>query len=57
MYATLISGLLLCWALCASALEYGQTAPDFTLTDTWDNTHTLSDYRGRVVYINFFGCT
>ncbi len=31
----------------------GSTAPDFTLSGTDGNTHTLSDYRGRVVYLEF----
>ena len=32
-------------------------APDFTLTDSWGNSHTLSDYRGNVVVLMFFGHT
>lgn len=29
-------------------------APDFTLVDQYGNTHTLSDYRGKVVFLNFW---
>ncbi len=29
-------------------------AADFTLVDQYGNTHTLSDYRGKVVFINFW---
>ncbi len=29
-------------------------APDFTLTDQYGNTHTLSEYKGKIVYINFW---
>lgn len=33
-----------------------QTLPaiDFTLTDQYGNTHTLSDYKGKTVFINFW---
>lgn len=29
-------------------------APDFTLTDQFGQTHTLSDYRGKTVFLNFW---
>lgn len=29
-------------------------APDFTLTDQYGNEHTLSDYRGKTVFLNFW---
>lgn len=29
-------------------------APDFTLIDQYGNTHTLSDHRGKVVFLNFW---
>lgn len=29
-------------------------APDFTLTDQYGVEHTLSDYRGKVVFLNFW---
>ena len=32
----------------------GQVAPDFELTDFDGNRHRLSDYRGKVVYVNFW---
>ena len=39
-----------------SASQQPQTvaAPDFTLTDQYGNTHTLSDYQGKTVFLNFW---
>ena len=33
--------------------ELGQTAPDFTLTDIHGVTFSLSDYRGKIVVLDF----
>jgi hypothetical protein len=35
--------------------QYGSLAPDFTLEGTDGIMHTLSDYRGRVIYLEFGG--
>lgn len=36
-------------------IKVGATAPDFVLTDLDGNTHRLSDYRGKGVFLNFWG--
>lgn len=36
------------------AAEVGRLAPDFILTDLEGNTVALSDFRGKVVFINFW---
>jgi peroxiredoxin len=36
-------------------LPNGQSAPDFQLKDLSGNSHKLSDFRGKVVVIDFFG--
>jgi peroxiredoxin len=35
-------------------VELHQPAVDFELTDLWGETHRLSDYRGRIVIVNFW---
>ena len=35
-------------------IQIGQPAPDFTLTDLEGNLHSLRDYRGRVLVLNFW---
>ena len=34
-------------------MEERPLAPDFTLVDQYGNTHTLSDYKGKTVFLNF----
>lgn len=36
------------------ALKIGELAPDFTLPDLAGERHTLSDYRGKTVVVNFW---
>jgi peroxiredoxin len=38
-----------------SAVQKGNEAPDFVLTDMEGNRHTLSNYRGQGVLLNFWG--
>jgi thiol-disulfide isomerase/thioredoxin len=37
-------------------MELNQPAPEFELTDIDGRRHKLSDYRGRVVIVNFWSC-
>jgi len=47
--------LLFIFILSASAVDVGQTAPDFTLKQYQGDNITLSNYRGKVVYLFFIG--
>ena len=38
----------------SAAVDSLPDAPDFTLADQFGNTHTLSDYEGKVVFLNFW---
>ena len=42
-------------ALQGEVPEVGDVAPDFTLEQLGGGQATLSEFRGRVVFINFFG--
>ncbi len=46
---------LLIFILSVSAVDVGETAPDFTLKQYQSKNITLSSYRGKVVYLFFFG--
>jgi peroxiredoxin len=37
-----------------AAAKIGETAPDFTLTDTDGKTHHLADHRGKIVVLEWF---
>ena len=37
-------------------MQINQSAPDFELPDLNGNLHRLSDYRGRIVIVNFWSC-
>lgn len=52
---TLIASTML---INANAVETGSTAPSFTLTDTNGKTHSLSDFKGKVVVLEWVnhGC-
>ena len=49
------AGLFLILSLLAKAGEIpvGQTAPNFTLTDTYGNNHSLSDCKGKTVVLEW----
>lgn len=56
MFRTMIRGLALFIMLSMNtALKAEQEAPDFTLKNLYGNSeHSLSDYRGKVVYLDFW---
>src|SRR5262245_40200493 len=37
-------------------MELNQLAPDFELSDLQGELHRLSDYRGKIVIVNFWSC-
>lgn len=50
--------LLAAFPLASAAPEIGQPAPDFTLPDTYGESHTLADYQGQWVVLEWlnYGC-
>jgi len=53
IFATITSGLLALGLSLSAAVETGQEAPDFTLTDTHGQAHSLSDFRGQYVVLEW----
>lgn len=53
-----IAAALLVFASAASAAKVGEKAPEFTLTDINGEPHSLSDYAGKVVVLEWtnYGC-
>lgn len=49
-----IAAIVAASVVFADGLSSGSRAPDFTMKDTAGRTFKLSDYKGKVVFINFF---
>lgn len=45
--------VVLGWMSPTSAIESGKVAPDFAVTDIVGKTHRLSDYRGKIVVLEW----
>lgn len=58
MIRTAVVLLLSLFPLAAGGPEIGQPAPDFTLPDTYGETHSLADYHGEWVVLEWlnYGC-
>ena len=52
--AALIYGPAVSTARAADSLRVGDAAPEFTITTLDGETVSLSDYRGKVVFLNFW---
>jgi peroxiredoxin len=50
----MILTLTLVLAGCSGGIDKGNPAPDFTLTDLQGNNVTLSQYKGKNIYLNFW---
>ena len=49
-----VAACVLSTAVFAQGLSTGAVAPNFSLKDTAGRSFKLSDYKGKVVFINFF---
>jgi peroxiredoxin len=56
MYSALVMFALsaLLTPLGRAEVQVGSTAPDFSLTDTHGRTHRLSEYRGKIVVLEWY---
>jgi peroxiredoxin len=55
---SIVSIMMFTGLISASETEIGKPAPDFTLTDSNGNEHSLSDYEGKFIVLEWinFGC-
>jgi peroxiredoxin len=54
MLLTILTSLIATVVFAADAPPIGSVAPDFSLTDTKGNTHSLSEYKGKYVVLEWF---
>ncbi len=52
--ALLLLGVLGCVSAALAAAEVGKPAPDFTATDINGQSHSLSDYKGKIVVLESY---
>jgi peroxiredoxin len=53
LFALLLTTILAAPALALAKVVVGQAAPDFTLTDSNGKEHSLSEYKGKVVVLEW----
>ena len=57
MIITVLAAAIVIFAVLGSGQKTGSSAEkakDFTLTDQYGKEHTLSDYEGKAVFVNFW---